>query len=81
MISPYLEKPVRSFEQALSDIECRCDAGDDGLPSDRCSDREFRGNRPGPDEGAERQSWEPGDTLVPRPVVAVAAAAPARSPT
>lgn len=54
MISPYLEKPVRSLERALSDIERKCGAAEDGLSSDRRSDREFSGNRPDPDEAPVR---------------------------
>ena len=56
MISPYLEMPTRSLEQALSDIEGKCETVDDGLSSDRRMDREFRGSRLDPNEDADRQS-------------------------
>lgn len=46
MISPYLEKPVRSLEQVLSDIGAKCGAAEHGVSSDGRLDREFRENRP-----------------------------------
>jgi hypothetical protein len=80
VISPYLEKPVRSLEQALGDIERKCAGAEDGVSNDRRMDRDFRGSRPDPNEDADRQSRRPGDALVPPLVAAVAAAAPAMGP-
>lgn len=56
MISPYLEKPVRSLEQVLTDLERKCGGAEDGVSSDRRMDREFRGSRLDPDEDVDRLS-------------------------
>jgi hypothetical protein len=54
VISPYLEKPVRSLEQVLSDIERKCSAAEDDLSNDRSMDREICGSHMVPSEGADR---------------------------
>jgi hypothetical protein len=56
VISLYLEKPVRSLEQVLNDLERKCGGAENGMSSDRRMDREFRGSRLDPDEDVDRPS-------------------------